>query len=414
MKTRIIYLIVSTATFLSCTMNDETRIQEAIPSLDEVSGVWVSADTADMEPSVRNFRGQALLNRDMTSLSWFVSAPYSGGYHTGVLRIGNQVPKVSGFRWFPHQAVRKGSLNGWELVSTVKMVPEKDVVMWQVHIRNDSAQARELKLSLDLIGFISKYGGDWQWWYPYPGMSGARTIRDDEVANVRKHIGSDTNFSMEPVVELIDGKPTPSDKLARWPSDREILEAEKYSAGMKNELLLISDSESEALTSFALVQPPDRMEMYNSGATASWDRKLGPGEQLTISFLMGYGDQEPQLLSDMIQWKEGFESMFESVEEIWEKRWKALFDPESDIVSGCFPVLETEDQLARKVYYTGPLTLLYLMHTNLPEHEKVFLTGGPRWGASITFFWDITEWSSLWAVVDPEMMKEHLACMDHH
>ncbi|MFA5820138.1 MAG: hypothetical protein WC854_12775, partial [Bacteroidales bacterium] len=34
---------------------------------------------------------------------------------------------------------------------------------------------------------------------------------------------------------------------------------------------------------------------------------------------------------------------------------------------------------------------------------------GPRWGASITFFWDITLWSTLWAVVDPVMMKEHIA-----
>jgi hypothetical protein len=52
--------------------------------------------------------------------------------------------------------------------------------------------------------------------------------------------------------------------------------------------------------------------------------------------------------------------------------------------------------------------MLYLMHNNLPQHKKVFLTGGPRWGASITFYWDITEWSTLWAVVDPEMMKEHI------
>jgi hypothetical protein len=53
--------------------------------------------------------------------------------------------------------------------------------------------------------------------------------------------------------------------------------------------------------------------------------------------------------------------------------------------------------------------MLYLLHNNLPQHEKVFLTGGPRWGASITFFWDITLWSTLWASVDPVMMKEHIS-----
>jgi len=393
---------------ISCKMNSDEVIRNAIPSLEEVSGIWMSADTADMEPSIRNFRGQALLNRDMSSISWLVSAPFSGGYHSGVLRIDGSTPKASMFRWFPHQGVRKGSMDGWELSSAVKMIPDQDVVMWQVSIRNDSSVARDLNLSLDMIGFISKYEGDWQWWYPYPKLKGATTIRDDEVENVRKHIGSGRYFSEEKVVELIDGKPSSTDKVANWPSDREILDAEKYSARMHNELLLVSDAESSALTSYALVQSPDQMDVKNSGATARWTRPMEPGEQFTLSYLMGYSDREDQLLMDMSRWKTEFDTIFNSVEGIWEERWRALFEPDNQIVSGCFPVLETEDQLAKKVYYTGPLTLLYLMHTNLPEHEKVFLTGGPRWGASITFFWDITEWSSLWAVVDPEMMKEQL------
>ncbi len=86
-----------------------------------------------------------------------------------------------------------------------------------------------------------------------------------------------------------------------------------------------------------------------------------------------------------------------------------IFKPNNSLISGCFPVLETDDKLARKVYYTSPLTMLYLTNTNLPQHNKVFLTGGPRWGATITFFWDITIWSTLWAVVDPVMMKEHIS-----
>ncbi|MCP4311027.1 MAG: hypothetical protein GY790_07175 [Bacteroidetes bacterium] len=409
MKTWYLLVFALQLALYSCTMNNKDDIQEIIPSLDEVSGVWVSADTADMEPSLRNFRGQALLNRDMTSLSWFASAPYSGGYHTGVLRIDGHVPKASMFRWFPHQAIRKGELNDWKLYSTVKMIPDQDAVMWQVRIENDSTVARELNLTLDLIGFISKYGGDWQWWYPYPKLEGATTIRDDEVENIRKHIGCLQNTSQEKVVELIDGKPTSTDKLASWPSDEDILEAEKYRAERKSEWVVISDQETDAVTVFGAVQQADRVDVRNSGGTAHWKRRVEPGESFTISYLMGYGDREDKLLADMEHRKEGFDSIFQGVEGIWEERWQALFDPGSDLLSGCFPVLETDDELAKKVYYTGPLTMLYLMHTNLPEHKKVFLTGGPRWGASITFFWDITEWSSLWAVVDPKMMKEHLS-----
>jgi hypothetical protein len=408
MKNHNALWVILLTTIISCKMNREDVIQNAIPSLDEVSGIWVSADTADMEPSIRNFRGQALLNRDMTSISWFVSAPYSGGYHTGVLRINGRAPGTSMFRWFPYQALRKGSMDGWDLYSTVKMVPDRDLVMWEVNIVNDSVVPRDLNLSLDLIGFISRYGGDWQWWYPYPKLAGATTIRDDEVENVRKHIGSPVNSSEERVVELIDGKPTPTEKLARWPSDEEILGSDKYHAELKGDRLLIYDRETDAVTVFGMVQTPDRIDVKNSGATAHWRRTLEPGESFTLSYVMGYGDREDQLMAGMEPLRDAFDATFQSVEGVWEKRWQALFDPDGGLVSGCFPVLETEDELAKKVYYTGPLTLLYLMNTNLPEHKMVYLTGGPRWGASITFFWDITEWSTLWAVVDPQMMREHL------
>jgi len=327
MKNRFFLLITLMFAIFSCTMNKEEDLFDVLPSLEEVSGVWVSADTADMEPSIRNFRGQALLNRDMTSLSWFASAPYSGGYHTGVLRIGGQAPKASMFRWFPHQAIRKGELDKWQLVSTVKMIPDQDVVMWEVHIVNDASEPRELDLSLDLIGFISKYGGDWQWWYPYPKLDGSTTVRDDEVENVRKHIGSLQNYSDETVVEPIDGKPTPTDKKAHWPSDAEILSAGTFSSEMKGEVLLVSDRESEARTAFVLQEKPDQLELQNSGGTARWKRTLNPGESFTISYLMGYQDQEEKLLSQVDRWSSDFDTIFSRVDGIWEERWESLFNP---------------------------------------------------------------------------------------
>src|SRR5687768_5635784 len=75
-----------------------------IPSLDNMSGQWVATDTVAMEPSLRNFRGQAVINRDMTSISWFASAPYSGGYHTGVLKINGSILQPSLFRWLPYES----------------------------------------------------------------------------------------------------------------------------------------------------------------------------------------------------------------------------------------------------------------------------------------------------------------------
>jgi len=52
--------------------------------------------------------------------------------------------------------------------------------------------------------------------------------------------------------------------------------------------------------------------------------------------------------------------------------------------------------------------MLYLLNTNLPQHKKVILTGGPKWGSTISFFWDNTEWSTVQAVTDPVQLKENI------
>src|SRR6188508_2650932 len=90
---KLMKAIISIITIILCSAGTYAQQQTSIiPTLEQASGKWVAADTTAMEPSIRNFRGQALVNRDMTSISWFASAPYSGGYHTGVMKINGEVP----------------------------------------------------------------------------------------------------------------------------------------------------------------------------------------------------------------------------------------------------------------------------------------------------------------------------------
>ncbi len=403
------FLVLIGATGCNDNRHDSGSISDSIPSLEELSGVWVSSDTVEMEPSIRNFRGQALLNRDMTSISWFVSAPFSGGYHTGTLRVNGKTPKATSWRWQPWQGLRKGTVDGLDILSSTRMLFDRDAVMWQVDITNSDTLAKDLNLELDLIGFISKYGGDWQWWYPYPKMSGQVTKRDEEVENIRDHLGEEVFTSEGFSWELIDGKPQLVRIMMKWPGDTEILGSSKYHATAEKNRVLIHDSETDAVISFSVVTPPDTMTAWNSGATASWSCTLSPGETRTIKYLMSYGDDEEDVKENVTAWSSDFDALFAGIKDSWEEKWEMIFRPGNGLISGCFPVLETDDSLVRKVYYTSPLTMLYLTNTNLPEHDKVFLTGGPRWGASITFYWDITLWSTLWAAVDPVMMKEHLS-----
>jgi hypothetical protein len=371
-------------------------------------GEWVSADTADMEPSIRNFRGQALTNRDINSVSWFVAAPYSGGYHTGRLRINGQTPEVDAFRWQAWQALRMAEWNNIELSSSTRMPIGNDGIMWEITITNNSEESKELDLELDMIGFNSQYGGEWQWWYPYPKMDGKTTNRDEEVENTRTYFNEDFNSIETIATELVGGKPQQKEVTLTWPTDQEILESSKYSAEIVNDVVAVTDSETKAYTTFKIKDTGWETDIYNSGGMAKKSINLAPGGSYTLKYIMTVNGDKTQAIEDAHSLADNFDAQFLRIEEDWKSRWQQIFKPDNEILSGAFPVLATDDSLAKSVYYTGPLTMLYLMNENLSQHEKVFLTGGPRWGASITFYWDITEWSTMWAVVDPKMMKEHL------
>jgi hypothetical protein len=400
---------------ISCSTRETTRpsqpkdIYASIPDLEKMSGKWVSVDTVDMEPSLRNFRAQALTNKDMTSLSWFASAPYAGGYHTGTMRVNGQTPTVTHFRWQPYQALRRSVSKDMVVNSATRMVVDNNIILWEVQIENTSAQAQKMEVEIDHIGFISMYPDqEWQWWYPYPTLTGQTTKRDDVIENMRNYIGTGKNSAEQMVEELVNGRPRQTMKKATWPSDEEVLQCKKYATRVADNTIIVSDSETKAVSGFGLATKPDRITSRNAGGISTYDFSLNPGESKTIRFFMVWGNNEQVVKDEMVKVSYDFDGMWNTVQNEWESRWAAIFQPGNKILSGAFPVLESSDSVASKVYYTGPLTLLYLMNTNLPQHDKVFLTGGPRWGASITFFWDITEWATLWAVVDPEMMKDHL------
>jgi hypothetical protein len=408
---RIVIPVLAFLSLVSCKQEGEQKanIERNIPTLEKLSGKWVSIDTVDMEPSLRNFRAQALTNKDMTSLSWFASAPYSGGYHTGTMRINGNTPLVTHFRWQPYQALRRHVSDSLEVNTATRMVVDKNIILWNVDIKNTSAKAQRYKVDIDHIGFISKYDKqEWQWWYPYPTLEGQTTKRNDVIENMRDYIGSGKNSAEQMVEELIDGRPVRTKKKTTWPSDATILASTKYKSAVTDSVLLVSDSETNAVSGFTVITKPDAVVPAASGGTTSWSFTLEAGQSRTLQFAMAWGDNPQTVSSDLKTTAHDFTKTWTSVQTEWEHRWKEIFQPNNSFLSGAFPILESDDSVANKVYYTGPLTMLYLTNTNLPQHKKVFLTGGPRWGASITFFWDITEWSTMWAVADPEMMKEHL------
>ncbi|PLX13067.1 MAG: hypothetical protein C0597_12230 [Marinilabiliales bacterium] len=283
----------------SCKQKPLDSIYDNIPGLEELSGKWVSVDTVDMEPSIRNFQSQALTNPDMSSISWLAAAPFAGGYHTGVFKLNGKIPLVEEFRWQPFQALRKTNFQSFEIESSTRMPVEKNAVMWNIKIKNQSDSIKTMQIEQDLIGFISKYSGDWQWWYPYPKLDGKTTVRDDEVENVRNFIGKTLNDQEVYVTELIKGKPQQKKVTTNWPSDKEILECSKYVTTVDDDYILIHDTETEAITGFKVINSNLEINLLNSGATVKLESSIEPDKSFDFQFVMVFGDDEDLIKTDL-------------------------------------------------------------------------------------------------------------------
>src|SRR5512142_2323332 len=93
-----------------------------VPTLDELAGDWKTPAELEQFPSIHNFNGQMLVNKDFASISWLASPPFSQGFHSGALKLDRKVPVASKFRWYPYQAVRSGSAGGLAFETVNRMV----------------------------------------------------------------------------------------------------------------------------------------------------------------------------------------------------------------------------------------------------------------------------------------------------
>ncbi len=402
---RSVLIIISIPCFLlmSCQESaNSSKIIDIIPTLNEMSSVWMSRDTIDFLPSIRNFRAQAITNRDLISISWFASAPYSGGYHTGIMKIDGKPVMADQHKWSAYGVERKSESNGMQIQSSTRMVFESNGIQWKIVFQNPTSQEISFDLSQDFIGFVSRYDTHWQWWYPLPSVRSNKreTFEENFLIPFKENL-----FEKKDVRDYI-GQPVTNQS---WPSDKEIMDCSFYETVIiDDQQLIVSDRNSTARTSFSFSHNPDTIIQFNSGANVQWQVAIPAGSDFELNYVMSWADDKNEVLQNGINWIKSFNQTFRETKNHWEAKWEQLFTPNNGFWSGNFPVLETDDLLARRVYYNSPLTMLYLMHTNLPIMDRVVLTGGPSWGPSIMFFWDTTSWRTIGAITDPEMMIENL------
>jgi Laminin G domain len=170
----------------------------------------------------------------------------------------------------------------------------------------------------------------------------------------------------------------------------------------------VADSRSPARACYAFDTPPDSVESLGSGARAHWTLSLGPGQTRRIGLVCAYGTDSLDVGSAAARTAEDLPGALAASERGHRELWQAMFTPGNPHFSGHLPVLQAQDPGLAKSYYMAALLALYLRNTRVSPSEPVFLTGGPRLGPSTTYFWDHTEWSRLYALLEPVGLRSWL------
>ncbi len=106
--------------------------------------------------------------------------------------------------------------------------------------------------------------------------------------------------------------------------------------------------------------------------------------------------------------RQDFKATLAGSEAGYRELWRSMFTPGNRHFSGHLPTLRTPDPGLREVVLHGRAA--GSVHAEHPRQraEPVFLTGGPRLGPTTTYFWDHTEWSRLYALLEPAGMRSWL------
>lgn len=199
---------------------------------------------------------------------------------------------------------------------------------------------------------------------------------------------------------LLDGVPVAATR--HWTRSR------RWTARSDGRRLHVVDGRSPARASYAFATAPDVLTAQGPGGRAEWRVRLEPGQRRRIGVVCAYATDAAEAAGAAAYAAATLTDRLAAGEAGHRTLWQAAFTPGNGHFSGHFPVLRTEDEGLARSYYMGALLALYLRNTRAGRTEPVFLTGGPRLGPTTTYFWDHTEWSRLYALLEPKGLRAWL------
>jgi len=336
-------------------MLKENNKEKQVPRVGDLGSEKLVSGLTDNfnPPGLTNFYASLQAERDITGIRSFTSPPLSTGeVGTCYLYVDGEylasAEKEVEYRWRPDRISRKVEFDGLDFHSKTYLPPEKKAAVVELEVKNLTKTEKSVSLLFRLNGGVTKKEEAW----------------DDAVP--------------------------PSGNRNEVQINRE-------------ENLLAFKSESGDAYSLQGVSPsPDVIDKESMEFSIS----VRPGGSVTILFFDVMGESKSEALEDYRELTFRSEDLARNSEEFWNRELSAVFEPESDRYPGHLPVLKTDNEDLRRLYYTGIVGTIY--HKRLWSEERTYVTLMPRYWQTPTFLWDISLSSSLFSLLDPEFLKRYI------
>ncbi|WP_326557909.1 laminin G domain-containing protein [Micromonospora sp. NBC_01796] len=203
------------------------------------------------------------------------------------------------------------------------------------------------------------------------------------------------------VTLLLDGTPVAT-TTEHWSRSR------RWGTTITDGVAVTADTHSAARAAYAFSTAPGDLSVTGAGARATWSLALAPGETRTLGVVCAYGTDPAEVTGAARGAAATFDETMAETEYGIRRHWRNMFTPDNGDFSGHLPTFRADDPQLGRAYYMGALLVLYMRNLNASPTEPVFLTGGPRLGPTTTFYWDHSEWSRMYALLEPVGLRAWL------
>jgi len=335
---------------------EETMSKPELPSLTELKSVVMTHKLGDAfnPPAATNFRGALQACIDPMAVRSLTFPPYScGETPTAILYVDGIYLASTGqpikFVWRPDGVERETEFRGVHYQSYTAMAVRRNAVLIHLKLTNRSQAKRWVKLKLLLRGGVTKQKKPW------------------------------------------DNPVPPSEEDNRITLDKD-----------KGAILFSStDTSAHSLQGSA----PIASEIDDLGLT--YRVELEPGGSWCLAYVNVIGEDLQKIEREYDELTSNFNQELKKVSEEWNKELQSIFTPKNDRYPGHLPLLVTNSEVLKRIYYGGVIgTIFHKRVSSIHGSKRIFVTLMPHYWQTAIFIWDISFSSVLFALLDPEFLRE--------